>query len=214
MLTSSLEIGIEIMKNIRIIIALVLALSAMLLVTSCDKGEESADMSASANTEASQEAEPAEEPAPEVAQIAMTIDNIDAEGDKKHKPLQIKSIVLYDDGTVEIVPLDELKENELGSSEEKGIFPFGDFGKVKEVYVVGYGDEGYRTIIALMEDGTISAINGKALVEDHIITVAPKISGREDYVSVEIVEGDNGSSIIGHTKEDGEVILDNSVNFQ
>ena len=43
------------------------------------------------------------------ATVVKTIDEIDTEG-MMDEPLQIESVTLYDDGSIKVVPLDEVKE--------------------------------------------------------------------------------------------------------
>ena len=64
-----------------------------------------------------------------------------------------------------------------------------------------------------MEDGTLSALSAKELVEDHIAVVMPNISGRDNYVSVEEVKGENAFTVVGKTEDGEEVELDFSLNF-
>ncbi len=175
-----------------------------------------ADADADAESEESTETAPADEAngPSEGASITKTIDGIDDPSDKSTEPIQIGAINLYDDGSVEIIPTDELAEIELRGSERKAIYPFEEFGKAKNVYVLYYGDDGYRTVIALMEDGTIAAVNSRALVEDHVIAVAPNLTGRDDYKSVKNKKSGDSYSVIGVTTDGDQVDLDNSLNLQ
>ena len=119
---------------------------------------------------------------------------------------------MYEDGTVAIVPLDELKKNEI-TGDETAVYPFADSGKVEDVNVTEYGNGGYRTIIALMKDGTISAVNGRALVEDHIFAVMDNVGSRDNFVAIETQTDESATSIIGITDDGKEIVLDYSMNF-
>ena len=135
----------------------------------------------------------------------------DGEGMLDHAlPMEIESIELLKDGTVILVPTGSLKENELGDSEATSLMPFADSGdvKVKEIYLLSIGNGGYRTIVALMDDGTISAINPRALIEDHIIAVKDRLGGRDSFVGFEQAEDEDAFGIIGKTEEGDDVILD------
>ena len=125
-------------------------------------------------------------------------------------PLEIERVELLKDGTVILIPTGSLKENELAGSEATSLMPFADSGdaKVKELYLLGIGNGGYRTIVALMDDGTISAINPIALIEDHIIAVKDNLGGRDSFTGVEQKEGEDAFGIIGKTKEGDDVVLD------
>lgn len=154
-----------------------------------------------------------EEPAVEVVKF---IDAIDTE-DMKDIPLQIESITLFEDGTLRIVPLDDLLKNAETNNEvvDGAIYPFADSGKVKDVFLVRYGDEGYRTIICLMDDGSLSAMSAKELIDDHITVIWDNLTGRDTYVSVEERQSDDEKSysVVGITEDDEEIDLDFSLDF-
>lgn len=186
------------------IIAVIVTLLMMLSMTACG------------NKEAEEEVEEDEVIIQEVEQgpeVVKSIDGIDTEDDK-NVPMQIESITLFEDGTVLVVPTDDLKKNEMKDDEDApGIYPFADSGKVKDVFVVNYGNGGYRTIIALLEDGTISAVNGNALIQDHIIAVMNTVAGRENFVSIENIMDESAYGIIGHTEDGEDVVLDYSLDM-
>lgn len=216
-------------KIIRILLVAMMTLSLMAFMTAC--GSKTDNNSEDDQTKVSEEQQSDDAKGSDVentegeskddnagpsegAQIIDTIDNIDVEGDNLNVPIQITAINLYDDGTVEIIPTGELKEIELKGSDKEAIYPFAEFGKAKKIYLVNYGNAGYRTILALMDDGTIAAVNARALVEDHIVTVAPHITGRDDFKSVKNESDESGTVVIGITNEGKEIVLDNSLNLQ
>ena len=185
------------------ILALIMVLVMALSMTSCGNKEEEEE-------EAAMDAAVTEE-VEEGPEAVKTIDELDTEGDI---PMQIESITLYEDGTVLLVPTDDLRKNEMKDNEDgEGIYPFADSGKVKDIYVLYYGNAGFRTVLALLDDGTLSAVNGKALIEDHIIAVMNTVAGRDDFVSVENVVDESAYGIIGHTKDGDDIVLDYSLNF-
>lgn len=144
--------------------------------------------------------------------VVESITEIDVEG-SNDLPLEIESVTLFDDGSVRVVPTGDLKKNEIKDSDKDAIYPFEEFGKVKDIYLVRYGNGGYRTVIALMEDGSLSALSARELIEDHIAVVMPNISGRDNFVSVEQVENEDSFGVIGKTDDGEEVELDFSLNF-
>ena len=150
----------------------------------------------------------------ETATVVKTIDEIDKEG-SHDEPLQLESVTLYDDGTVRIVPTDKVKEIAETNDELKddATYPFEDIGKVKDIYLVRFGNGGYRTLIALMDDGTLSALSAKDLIEEHILVVMPNLTGRDTYVSVEQREDEDAFSVVGITENDEEIELDVSLDF-
>lgn len=192
-------------------LAVFLVLALMLCVTGCKgSGEDngSSDTGSAAETEENAEKnEPEEEP----LEVIKTIEGVDEDLGPR-LPLMIDSITLYEDGSVAIIPTEDLKKNEI-KDDSVAVFPFKESGKVKDIYVVDYGNGGYRTILALMKDGSISAVNGRALVEDHIFAVMDNVANRDNFTSIENVKEEDAFSIIGITDDGEEVILDYSLNF-
>ena len=84
---------------------------------------------------------------------------------------------------------------------------------MKDVYLVRFGNAGYRTVICLMEDGTLSALSAKELIEDHITVVWDNLTGRDTYVSVEQTEDEDAFGVLGITEDDEEIELDFSLDF-
>ena len=154
-----------------------------------------------------------EEPAVEVVKV---IDEIDTE-DMVEPPLQIESITLFEDGSLRIVPLEDLLKNAESNNEvvDGAIYPFEDSGKVKDVFVVRFGNGGFRTIICLMDDGSLSALSGNELINDHITVVWDNLTGRDTYVSVEERPSEDGEAygVVGITEDGEEIDLDFSLDF-
>ncbi len=154
-----------------------------------------------------------EEPAVEVVKV---IDGIDTE-DMVEPPLQIESITLFEDGSLRIVPLEDLLKNAESNNEvvDGAIYPFEDSGKVKDVFVVRFGNGGFRTIICLMDDGSLSALSGNELINDHITVVWDNLTGRDTYVSVEERPSEDGEAygVVGITEDGEEIDLDFSLDF-
>ena len=197
----------------RTVLAIILALIMALSMTACgnDDAEEAAaaDAGSAAGTEESEPEENASE-APD-AEVVKAIEGVD-EDLGPMMPLMIDSIILYDDGSVAVIPTDELRKNEINDDAE-AVYPFEDSGEVADVYVMSYGNAGYRTLIALMKDGSVSAVNGRALVEDHIFAVMDNVANRDNFVSVENVSDESATSIVATTEDGTEVVLDYSLNF-
>ncbi len=162
------------------------------------------------------EAEGSQEEVPEepTVEIVKSIDEVDTE-DMHDLPLQIESITLFEDGSLRIVPTEDLLKNAETNNEvvDGAVYPFADSGKVKDFYLVRYGNGGFRTIICLMEDGSLSALSAKELIDDHITIVWDNLTGRDTYVSVKEVERDDGFGVVGITKDDEEIDLDFSLDF-
>ena len=185
---------------------LILALSVMLTGCGAKASEEPEEATA-------EQQETVDEPAAEAVKV---IDEIDTE-DMNDLPLQIESITLFEDGSLRIVPLDDLLKNAETNNEvvDGAIYPFEDSGKVKDVYLVRFGNGGYRTIICLMDDGSLSAMSAKELIEDHITVIWDNLTGRDTYVSVEerLSEDGDAFGVVGITEEGEEIDLDFSLDF-
>ncbi len=189
---------------------LILALAMMLAACGAKDGEGSGEAS---GQEEVAEQEESEEPAAEVVKAIDEVDNVET----NDLPLQIESITLFEDGTLRIVPTDELLENAETNDElvDGAIYPFEESGKVKDVYLVRYGNGGYRTIICLMDDGSLSALSANELIKDHITVVWDKLTGRDTYVSVEerLSEDEDAYGVVGITEDGEEIDLDFSLDF-
>ncbi len=188
------------------LLSLMLIIAMMFMLASCGgKGGDSG-----------QSAEPAEteESTTQSAEVIKTLEEIDTE-DMQDIPLQIKSITLYDDGTLKIVPVEDLLKNAETNNEvvDGAVYPFTDSGKVKDFYLVRFGNGGFRTLICLMDDGTLSALSANELIEDHIFIVMDRLTGRENYVNVKEVTYDDAFGVIGITEDDEEIDLDFSLDF-
>ena len=161
--------------------------------------------------------EETQEEAPEetVAEIVKVIDEIDT--DPMDIPLQIESITLFEDGKLRIVPTDDLLKIAETNNEvvDGAVYPFDDSGKVKDVYLVRFGNGGYRTIICLMDDGSLSAMSANELIKDHITVVWDNLTGRDTYTSVEnrLSEDEDSYLVFGITEDGEEIDLDFSLDF-
>lgn len=155
-----------------------------------------------------------EVPETQTVEVVKSIDEIDTE-DMHDLPLQIESITLLEDGSLRIVPTDDLLKNAETNNEvvDGAIYPFEDSGKVKDVYLVRFGNGGFRTIICLMDDGSLSAMSAKELINDHITVIWDNLTGRDTYVSVREVESEDGYGVVGVTEDGEEVDLNFSLDF-
>lgn len=141
--------------------------------------------------------------------VVKFIDNIDTE-DMQDWPLQIESVTLFDDGSVKIVPTGDLYSNYENKDAmfKGGLWPFEYIDKVKDVYIMRIGNGGVRTLIALMEDGSLFALNTQALIVDHTLDVYGDIGGRSDFVDVQQLQEEGAFGVIGVTEGGQEILLD------
>ena len=195
-------------KRLLGLISVLLILVLAMTLTACG-----AKAGGEAEAEAVPEEEVVEEP---VIEVVKSIDEIDTE-DMNDLPLQIESITLFEDGTLRIVPTDDLLKIAETNNElvDGAIYPFEESGKVKDVYLVRFGNGGFRTIICLMDDGSLSALSANELINDHITVVWDNLTGRDTYVSVEerLSEDEDAYGVVGITEEGEEIDLDFSLDF-
>lgn len=142
------------------------------------------------------------------------LEEIDTE-DMMDIPLQIESITLFEDGSLRIVPTDDLLKNAETNDEvvDGAVYPFADSGKVEEFYLVRFGNGGYRTLICLMDDGTLSALSANELIQDHIFIVMDRLTGRDNYIDVKQAEYEDAFGVTGVTSDGEEIELDFSLDF-
>ena len=183
-----------------------LIIAMMFMLVSCGgKGGDSGQSADATETE---------ESGNETATVVKTLEEIDTE-DMMDIALQIKSITLYDDGTLKIVPDGDLLKNAETNNEvvDGAVYPFADSGVVKDFYLVRFGNGGFRTVICLMDDGTLSALSANELIDDHIFIVMDRLTGRDNYVNVKEVKYDDAFGVVGITEDDEEIDLDFSLDF-
>ncbi len=190
-------------KTIAILLALLLILSMSFALSSCKKAEEEIPEQTTETTEDTPEEKPED-----AGEIVKTFEPDSEEVIAHDLPMQIESVILYKDGSIKITPTEDLKKNELADSEADSVMPFAESGKATDIFLCRIGNGGYRTIVALMDDGTVSAVNTRALIEDHILAVMDNLGGRDSFTGVEQEENEDGFSIIGKTKEGDDVLLD------
>lgn len=141
--------------------------------------------------------------------VVKFIDKIDT-ADMMDWPMQIDSVTLFDDGTLKIVPTEDLLANYENSDMlvDGGLWPFEYIDKVKDVYIYRFGNAGFRTLIALMEDGSLFALNSQALIVDHTLDVYGDIGERYDFADVQQLQDEGAFGVIGVTEGGEEVLLD------
>ena len=206
-------------KTIALLLALLMMMSITVVLGSCGSKDKDKDNTENSETEATEEQKETGEEAKEDAKEDTKEDTAevkttfapDSEEEIGHDlPLEIESITLYKDGSVKIVPTGDLKKNAESNNElENGaIYPFAESGPLKDLYVYRIGNGGYRVVLGVTEEGTVSAVNALALLEDHIAVVMDNLGGRDSFIEIEQVEGEDGFSIVGKTEEGDEVVLD------
>ena len=197
------------------VLGLVAVLMIMTLaICGCGKKAEESEASPNEGTETTEDAN-ATDDASDNGEVEEVIEPDAEDVIKQDIPLQIERITLYKDGSIEIIPTEDLKKNAEDNKELKdgAMHPFEEFGKAKKIYLVRFGNGGYRTLIALMEDGTLAAMSAKELIEDHIAVVMPNMTGRDTYVDVKQVENEDSFGVMGVLDDGEEVELDFSLNF-
>ncbi len=135
------------------------------------------------------ETEPAgqdEDPIPEPKYPLFDVSNVD-EDLGLLVPLGVDKVQLYTDGTLVLFAYGELKDA-LGEE----IFVADD---VKNVDVLPFGNGGYRSIIFIRTDGTVSAVSTSALITSKEIVILDHLGDCTDGVSFISTGTENGFRI-------------------
>ena len=132
-----------------------------------------------------------------VDEIKKEIKNID-ENIKYEIPLGIDSIKLMKSGKVILVTSsDKITEEETTVS----------LG-VKEVYIYIFGNGGYRSVIFLKNDGTVSALNSSALIENNQIEVMDNLGGFTNVSYIKQVKTSDAFAVYVVLETGEEFMLD------
>ena len=117
---------------------------------------------------------------------------------KYEEPLGIDSIKLMKNGKVTIIP------NDKNIAEGK-ITVISD---IKDMYIFTYGNGGYRTILFIKNDGSISAINTTSLIENKKIEILNNLGNYTNIVSIKQEKDQEGMLINAIDKSGKEYMLD------
>lgn len=129
--------------------------------------------------------------------IKKEIKNID-ENLKYELPLGIDSIKLMKSGKVILVT-----SNDTISKEETTISL-----NVKDIYIFTFGNGGYRSVLLLKNDGTVSALNSSTLIENKQIEIIDNLGNLTNVTYIK-QEKDMESRLIYAVLENGkEEMLD------
>ncbi|MCR5182722.1 MAG: hypothetical protein K6D56_06830 [Clostridia bacterium] len=156
---------------------------------------------------------PGGDPVEEGPAVVTLIEDIDT-ADMLDMPLEMESVTLYEDGRVKVVPTGEMLAYYEGTDvlEDGGVYPFDYIDKVKEIYLVRFGNGGYRTVIALMEDGSLFAFSAKDLLTDHKLSVYGDIGGVAGFTDVQQIQDEGAFGVLGITEGGEEILLDPYLN--
>ena len=140
--------------------------------------------------------EEAESTEPEAA-VAKVITDIDDDLGM-NLPLGLDNIRLLEDGTL-ILETDDALEDAVG--EEITVA-----SDAEDVFVVPFGNGGYRSVVFIREDGSVSALNTAALINDLDIEVMDNLGGYEDVKTIESVQ-DPEASLVNAVMNNGDAFL-------
>ena len=113
-------------------------------------------------------------------------------------PLGIDSVKLMSSGKAILVTNDENTSNEELTVSLN----------VKDIYVFPFGNGGYRSIIFLKNDGTVSAVNASSLIENKKIEVMNNLGEYTNIAKIEQKKESDGFLIIAVTDTGEKLILD------
>lgn len=133
-------------------------------------------------------------------EVKMSITGIDE--DEFFVPMGLDSIDVLKDGQAVLHANGDL----LDSVGENYVAAMG----VSEAYVLPYGNGGYRIVIFVLENGSVSLLNPVTMIEKHAASLKNNIGKLEDIVSVE--QGED-FLIYAVNKDGKKIILDDYFRF-
>lgn len=120
-------------------------------------------------------------------------------------PLGISKVDLMSDGTVIIHNYAAVAEK-LGET-------YVVFDDCRDVFCYNYGNGGYRVILAIRNDDTISAISGKSLIEHRNLRLENNIGNFTDVETIEQHLDVSAFGILVKFKNGSEKFLDEYLTF-
>ena len=160
-------------KRIPFLLTIVMVLAICFSVTACG-GSQSTDVSDDTSV---QQTEPTE--TEDVVAIKKKISDVDDDLGS-FVALGVDSIELTEDGAL-IIEFDGALEESLG---EEVVVATG----VRDVFLLPFGNGGFRTIAFIREDGTVSALNTSELLYNKNIEVMDNLGGYQDAYTLEGVQ--------------------------
>ncbi|NLY87629.1 MAG: hypothetical protein GX083_03670 [Clostridiales bacterium] len=140
----------------------------------------------------------------EEASVVKTV-SVD-EGDYEPAlPLGITSVDLMSDGTVVI--------NNYGALAEKLGTTHVAFDNSKDIFCCNYGNGGYRVILVIKSDNTISAISGQSLIEHRRYRVKNNLGDFKDVDTIEQFQDEYASGILVKLQDGSTEFLDDFLTF-
>lgn len=120
-------------------------------------------------------------------------------------PLGISKVDLMSDGTVII--------HSYAAVAEKVGKIYTVFDDCRDIFCYNYGNGGYRVILAIKRDGTISAISGQTLIERRRLRLKHNLGSFTDVKTIEQYLDDSAFGILVKFKDGSEKFLDEYLNF-
>ncbi|MDD5822907.1 MAG: hypothetical protein PUD55_00515 [Firmicutes bacterium] len=136
-------------------------------------------------------------------QVKISVTGID--DDDFFAPMGLDSIDIMEDGQAILHAtgklLDRVGENYVAAM------------GVSEVYVLPYGNGGYRCVVFLMQDGTVSALSPTKMIEKNAAQLKTNLGKLENIVKVEPYSDEDGNCILVYDKDGKEILLDEYLDF-
>ncbi len=127
---------------------------------------------------------------------ALAVDD----GNSLFEETQVKNILIFADGTGGLELTGELAKT------------YGDKVRICDNALAGnvfaYGNGGWRVIVFLMEDGTLSVINPVRLYSNHELQVIEKFAGLTHIVAIDEVSDDFATTVVATDMDGNTYLLD------
>lgn len=194
-----------------LVILLVVCMSMGVLLVGCKKGTsegDGADIKGSSYTDGGQAnndgapSSPAEDPELQIITddtVVRQIINVDG-NPEIFDETGINEIYLTNGGKLYLMTYGELQANEGAEAvvaTDAAIFD-----------ILHYGNGGYRVIVFVRKDGTVSIVDPVTLIQDHRIVIEDNIGGLTDIVGVYEQSGEDGTLIVAMDKDGDVTVLD------
>ena len=116
----------------------------------------------------------------------------------------INDILLTEGGRLSLVTYGDL-EASVGSEVDIA-------NDVETFDFMAYGNGGYRALVFVRKDGTVSAVNPSVLIEEHRIEVLDNLGDLTNIISVYEQNGDDGTLILAMDADGDVTVLDEYLN--
>lgn len=115
-------------------------------------------------------------------------------------PCGLDAIILTDSGRLSLIPNGELAANEGGE------IVVATDAIAADIFT--YGNGGYRVVLFVRKDGTVSAVDPTEMIMNHKIVIKDKLGGLTDVVEIYEQQEADGTLVVARMQDGSTEILD------